>query len=424
MRQSHLFTKTRKETPTDEVSRNAELLVRAGFIHKEMAGVYSYLPLGLRVLKKIENIIREEMNAVGGQEVSMTALQNPELWKKTGRWGDEVVDSWFKTKLKNDSELGLGFSHEEPLVNILSNFISSYKDLPLAIYQFQTKFRNELRAKSGILRGREFLMKDMYSFHASQENMEEFYGKIMDVYKNIFSKVGIGHLTYKTFASGGVFSKYSHEFQTITSAGEDTIYLDKNINIAINKEVFTDEIIRSLNLKRENLSEEKAIEVGNIFELKTRFSEPLDLSFTDQSGEKHPVLMGCYGIGLGRLMGTVVEVLSDDKGIIWPESIAPFAVHLLSLGEDEEVKKEAEKIYESLSKNDTEVLFDDRGEVSAGEKFADADLIGIPYRVVVSERSLKEGGIEIKKRNETKSKIVSLDDLLNQLELKALTVEL
>lgn len=419
MRQSQLFTKTRREAPTDEISKNAEFLIRGGFIHKEIAGAYAYLPLGLRVLKKIESIIREEMNKIGGQEVSMTALQNPELWKQTNRWSDEVVDNWFKTKLKNDAELGLGFSHEEPLVNMLTNFVSSYKDLPIYVYQFQTKFRNELRAKSGILRGREFLMKDMYSFSRTEEEFSLFYEKMKGVYKTIFQRVGIGHLTYMTFASGGTFSKYSHEFQTLTPAGEDTIYVDEATSIAVNQEVYTDEVLASLNLLKGKLVEKKAIEVGNIFELKTRFSEPFGLSYADEKGEMRPVFMGCYGIGLGRLMGTVVEALADDKGIIWPESIAPFTVHLLALGEDEAVAREVGKIYETLGKNNIEVLFDDRAGVSAGEKFADSDLLGIPYRVVVSLRSLKEGGIEIKKRAEQKGKVVSLEELLKLLAPKA-----
>jgi len=423
MRQSKLFTKTQREAPADEMSKNAELLTRGGFIHKEMAGVYTFLPLGLRVLKKIENIIREEMNKVGGQEISMTALQNPELWKKTNRWDDEAVDTWFKTKLKNDTELGLGFSHEEPLVNLLSNFISSYQDLPsetpLAIYQFQTKFRNELRAKSGILRGREFLMKDMYSFHRSEEDFEKFYNKMKDVYKNIYKRAGIGHITYLTFASGGVFSKYSHEFQTITPAGEDTIYVDEASGIAVNKEVFNDKVLKNLGLLKDKLSEQRAIEVGNIFELKERFSKPFDLSFKDDKGKKHVILMGCYGIGLSRLLGTVVEVLSDDKGIVWPGEIAPFQVHLLSLGEKEEVKKQADELYDTLMHSGVEVLYDDRAGVLAGEKFADADLLGMPYRVVLSERSIKEDGVEIKKRNEEKGKVISEKELLKILEPKA-----
>ena len=272
----------------------------------------------------------------------------------------------------------------------------------------------ELRAKSGILRGREFMMKDMYSFHTTQSDFEEFYNKMKDSYKNIFIRVGIGHLTYMTFASGGTFSKYSHEFQTITSAGEDTIYVDEAQNIAVNKEVFSDEVLSQLNLEKEKLIEHKSIEVGNIFDLKTKYSAPFDLSYIDQKGEKHTVLMGCYGIGLGRLLGTVVEALSDDKGIIWPESVAPFAVHLLSLGEDEAVKIEAGKVYDALNKVGAEVLFDDRRGLSAGEKFSDADLIGIPYRAVVSERSIKEGGIELKKRTESKGKIISLKELCSK----------
>ena len=420
MLQSKLFTKTRKEAPADEVSKNAELLTRAGFIHKEMAGVYSFMPLGLRVMNKIENIIRGELNAVGGQEVSLTALQNPELWQKTNRWDDVVVDNWFKTKLKNDTELGLGFSHEEPLVNALLGSVSSYKDLPLSVYQFQVKFRNELRAKSGILRGREFLMKDMYSFHTDEKDLEVFYNKMKDVYKNIFQKVGIGHLTYLTFASGGVFSKYSHEFQTITSAGEDTIYIDEEKGIAINKEVFEDGILKELGVSKEKMVEKKAIEVGNIFELKTRFSKPLGLTYADEKGEKHDVVMGCYGIGISRLMGTVVEALSDDKGIIWPESIAPFVVHLLMLGENENVSKEAHEVYESLNASGIEVLFDDRIGISAGEKFADSDLIGIPCRVVISERSMKDNGVEVKKRVEEKGKVISKEELIKMLTDSAL----
>jgi len=412
MRQSHLFTKTRKEVPADEVSKNAELLLRGGFIHKEMAGVYSYLPLGLRVLQKIENIIREEINKVGGQEVLLSSFQPKENWEKTGRW--ETMNDLYKVIDSSGREVALGPTHEEIVVPILKNYVSSHKDFPLAVYQIQNKFRMELRAKSGILRGREFLMKDMYSFHTTAEDFEEFYNKMKDVYKTIFTKVGIGHLTYLTFASGGTFSKYSHEFQTITPAGEDTIYINKDSNIALNKEVFNDEVLDQLGLlaDKKKLVENKSIEVGNIFDLKTKYSKPFDLSFTDEKGKKHDVLMGCYGIGLGRLLGTVVEVLSDDKGIIWPESIAPFRVHLLLLGEDKVVKKEAEKIYENLLKKNVEVLFDDRGEVSAGEKFADSDLLGIPMRAVVSARSLKEGGIEIKKRAEEKGKIISLEELL------------
>ena len=411
MRQSRLFTKTKKETPADEVSKNAELLIRGGFIHKEMAGVYSYLPLGLRVLKKIEDIIREEMDHAGGQEIFMSALQPKENWEKTGRWND--LDVLYKVSDSSGREVALGPTHEEIVVPIFKNYVSSYKDFPVALYQIQNKFRMELRSKSGILRGREFIMKDMYSFHTSQEDFEKFYAKMKEVYKTIFQRAGIGHLTYLTFASGGTFSKYSHEFQTITSAGEDTIYVDEEKAIAVNEEVLSDEVLRQLGLEREKLVEHKAIEVGNIFDLKNKYSAPFDLSFTDAKGEKHTVLMGCYGIGLGRLLGTVVEVLSDDNGMIWPESLAPYKVHLLALGDDEKVIAEAERIYDALKKAKVEVLFDDRREMSAGEKFSDADLLGMPYRAVVSARSIKDNGIELKKRTEERGKIVSLAVLIN-----------
>lgn len=341
----------------------------------------------------------------------MTALQEKKSWEKTDRWSDEKIDVWFKTKLKNDTELGLGCTHEEPITQMLTNYISSYRDLPLYVYQIQTKFRNELRAKSGILRGREFLMKDMYSFSKDEKEHDEFYEKSKIAYHNVFKRVSIGHLTYTTFASGGMFSKFSHEFQTVTSVGEDLIYLDENTGIAVNKEVLDDEIIESLGLKRENLVEHKAIEVGNIFTFGKKYSEPLGLTYKTEEGEELPVLMGAYGIGVGRLMGTIVEVLSDDKGIIWPESIAPFKVHLLALGEDENVRRQAENVYDVLMKKNIEVLFDDREGMSAGEKFADADLLGMPYRIVVSLRSMKEDGIEVKKRNEEKGKVVSLEEL-------------
>ncbi|MEI6581123.1 MAG: aminoacyl--tRNA ligase-related protein [bacterium] len=418
MRQSKLFTKTKKEAPADEVSKNAELLIRGGFINKEMAGVYSYLPLGLRVIKKIENIIREEMNRIGGQEVVLTSLQEKETWEPTNQWDDQQIDVWFKTKLKNGTELGLAVTHEAAITKMVKSFLSSYRDLPFFIYQFQTKFRNEIRAKSGIMRCREFEMKDLYSFCKDETEHNEFYEKSKIAYQNIFKRAGIGHLTYLTFASGGMFSKFSHEFQTLTGAGEDTIYVDENKSIAINKEVYNDEVISSLNLDKNNLVEKRAVEVGNIFTLGTRFSDALDLKYQTESGEFKSVFMGSYGIGPGRLMGTVVEALADDKGIIWPESIAPYQLHLLSLGDDETVTKEADKIYEKLVKNGIEVLFDDRAGMSAGEKFADADLLGMPYRAVVSLRSIKESGIELKKRTEEKGKIVSFDELLILLATK------
>ena len=403
MRQSKLFTKTRREAPKDEEAKNAKLLIRAGFINKEMAGVYDYLPLGLRVLKNIENIIREEMNSLGGQEVYLSSLQDPQLWSKTSRWtqNDDIDSIWFRTQ---EADKGFAFTHEEPLTALMTGHVSSYKDLPKYVYQFQTKFRNEKRAKSGILRGREFLMKDLYSFSSSEKEHNEFYKKTKKAYRNIFNRTGIGDSTYLTRASGGSFSKYSHEFQTITDAGEDVIYITNEKNKeAVNKEIE----------KPTGSKEVRAIEVGNIFSLGTRFSEALGLSFTDEKGNKNNVIMGSYGIGLGRLMGTVVEVLSDDKGIVWPKEIAPFQAHLLCLSDKAE--KLAEKVYKTLTSKGIETLYADR-DARAGEKFADSDLIGIPTRVVVGEKTLDKELLEIKDRATGKSRELTLEELVKEFK--------
>jgi len=400
MRQSKLFTKTRREAPSDEVSKNAQLLVRAGFVHKEMAGVYSYLPLGLRTFNKIIAIIREEMNAIGGEEVLLTTLQDSEIWKKTDRWSDEVVDIWFKTKLKNGSELGLANTHEEALTALMTEHIASYKDLPRYVYQLQNKFRNETRAKSGIMRAREFVMKDLYSFERDEASHAIFYEKVAKAYENIFARVAIGEKTYRTFASGGSFSKYSHEFQTICDAGEDTIYIDQTKRLALNKEVYDDgAVYEATGIDKSELLEAKAIEVGNIFTLGTRFSDALGLTYKDAEGNSKPVFMGSYGIGPGRLMGTIVELLSDEKGLLWPEAVAPFAVHLVSLGKDgDEISQLAETLYDDMRKAGVEVLFDDR-DARAGEKFAESDLLGIPKRIVVGKDALATGLFEVVNRS-------------------------
>lgn len=405
MKRSQLFTKTRKEDPKDEVAKNAKLLIRAGFIHKEMAGVYTFLPLGLRVLENIKKIIREEMNAIGGQEMLLTALQDKELWEKTGRWDDETVDNWFKTQLKSGGEVGLGITHEEPLTRVMKDHISSYRDLPVYAYQFQNKFRNELRAKSGIMRGREFLMKDLYSFSADEEKHRQFYESARNAYNLIFKRAGLGDKTYVTFASGGIFSRFSEEFQTISEAGEDIIYVDEGKKIAINKEVMTDEVIAELGLDKSSLVEKKSIEVGNIFNLGTKFSEPLGLTYKNEAGESVPVVMGSYGIGPGRLMGTIVEVLADDKGMIWPIEVAPFKVYLASLGNDENVLTTAQSFYQQLLDNQIEVLYDDR-EVGAGEKLGDADLMGLPYIVVIGNKFKDSGEVEV--TNRVTGEVVSL----------------
>ncbi|MBT3282593.1 prolyl-tRNA synthetase [bacterium] len=410
MLQSKLFTKTRKEAPSDEVSLNAQLLIRGGFIHKEMAGVYTYLPLGLRVLNKIGNIIRKEMNAIGGQEMLLTTLQDPAIWKASERWDDKVVDNWFKTELKSGNEIGIANTHEEPLAKLLTNHINSYKDLPIYPYQIQTKFRNELRAKSGIMRGREFLMKDMYSFSRSDKEHKEFYEKAAEAYGKVFERVGLGDITYRTFASGGSFSKFSDEFQTLSDAGEDTIYVDEEKKIAVNKEVFTDEVLNEVGLEKDKLVEKKSIEVGNIFSLGTRFAEAESLVYKNEEGKNSTPVMGSYGIGLGRIMGTVVEALSDEKGIIWPESIAPFKVHLVGL-------TDATELYKSLVDTGIEVLYDDR-DAQAGQKFADSDLFGIPYRIVVSDRNKDSGKFEFTDRATGATKDMTQDELFKLCEVK------
>ncbi len=428
MRQSFLFTKTRKEAPKDEVAQNAKLLIRAGFIHKELAGVYSYLPLGLRVMEKIVNVIREEMNVIGGQEVTLTALQDKKVWEISGRWDDSVLDVWFKTKLKNDTELGLGTTHEEQLTALMKDYIASYRDLPRYVYQFQTKFRNETRAKSGIMRGREFVMKDLYSFSADQESHDAFYEKVKQAYSRIFARLGLGDRTYVTFASGGSFSKYSHEFQTLFESGEDIIYIDKGQGIAINKEVYNSDSLSteeannlaSVGIEAVNLKGPfKAIEVGNIFSLGTRFSDAFDLNFIAQDGSKKPVIMGSYGIGPGRVMGTIAEVLSDKDGLVWPEVVAPFKLHLIALFDKEgKVKICTDALYQKLTEQGVEVLYDDRDQ-RAGEKFADADLVGIPYRAIVSDKTLAEKVVEFKNRKTGEVSKISEEDLFKILAKKA-----
>lgn len=395
MRQAQIFTKTTKNLPADEVAKNAQLLIRAGYVHKEMAGVYAYLPLGLRVLEKIKRIIREEMEAIGGNEIVMTSLQKPATWQQTGRWSDEVVDIWFKTELKDHTQLGLGWSHEEPIVEMLKQFVRSYKDLPVSVYQFQTKLRNELRAKSGVMRGREFVMKDMYSVHASAEDLDGYYQRVTEAYLRIFDRLGIGQDTYVTFASGGSFTKFSHEFQTICEAGEDVIYLYRDKNMAINEEVL-DEAVAELGISKDQLECVKTAEVGNIFNFGTQKTDDMGLKFTDQDGQIKSLYMGSYGIGVTRLMGVIVEKMADEKGLVWPQAIAPFQLHLVLL--DEEARQQADELYQQLQTQGVEVLYDDRPKIRPGEKFADSDLLGIPYRVVVGKRSLGQDRYEVVKR--------------------------
>ncbi len=415
MRQSQLFTKTLKDAPRDEQATNAQLLIRAGYAYKEFAGVYAYLPLGLRVLEKIKTIIRQEMNAIDGQEIIMTGLQRQELWQKTDRWDDEKVDVWFKSQLKNGTEVGFGWSHEEPITDMLKQYITSYRDLPVAVYQFQTKLRNEMRAKSGILRGREFVMKDLYSYNISQAAHEAYYQQVTDAYLRVFDRVGLGADTFVTFAAGGAFTDYSHEFQTITDAGEDTIYINREKNIAINDEVLNDATLQQLGVTKDELEAVTTAEVGNIFTFGTDKCDQLGLTITGEDGSTQPVYLGSYGIGVTRLMGVLVERFHDDAGIIWPAAVAPYQIHLLGLQMDQPaVADKAEALYKQLTAAGIEVLFDDRADVSVGQKFAEADLIGLPVRLVVSEKSGDQ--IEYKRRDSQEATLLDPAAVIAQLE--------
>lgn len=407
MRQSHLFTKTTKQLNQEETSANAQLLVRGGYIDKLMAGVYTLLPLGKRVVDQIQQIIREEMNSVAGQEVSMPALHPKDNWVKTGRW-DTMHDILYTIEDEAGHAYTLGPTHEEIVVPLAKQFIQSYKDLPISVYQFQSKFRKELRPKSGILRGREFLMKDMYSFHATTADLDAYYDAVTAAYQRIFERLGLGAVTYLTYASGGAFAKYSHEFQTVTPAGEDTIYICAACRLAINHEI-RHETPHCPSCNQDQFTTAKAIEVGNIFKLMTKFSEPFDLSFADATGARVPVVMGCYGIGLTRLLGTIVEIYHDDKGMIWPETVAPYRAHLLNLNKD---SVQADAAYSSLQAVGITVLYDDRS-VSAGVKLGDADLLGLPYRVVISQKT--GSSVEVKPRSQTDSTMMPLDQLISDL---------
>lgn len=413
MRLSQNFTKTLKDAPADEVSKNAQLLIRAGYVYKVMAGVYAYTPLGLRVLEKIKQIVREEMNALNSQELIMSSLQRKETWLETGRWSDEVVDVWFKSKLQDGTDVGFGWTHEEPIIEMLRTYLKSYKDLPISVYQFQTKLRNELRAKSGIMRGREFVMKDMYSVHATKEALDAYYEKVIDAYKRCYERLGIGEDTYVTFASGGQFTKFSHEFQTVCDAGEDYIYLHRDKNIAINEEVI-DEAIIELGIAREELERVKTAEVGNIFNFGTQKSEEMNLVFTGDDGREHYGYLGSYGIGITRVMGVVVEKFADDKGLVWPVNLAPARVYLVQIGGDESRVK-ADQLYEELMSQGIEVIYDDRDE-RPGAKFADSELMGIPYRVTVSDRNMVENKYEYTPRNTGETELLTHDELLGKLD--------
>lgn len=418
MLQTQLFSKITKEAPKEEQSLNARLLEQAGFVAKTLAGVYNFLPLGNRVLKNIENIVREEMDKIG-VEILMSSLQSKENWQQTGRWQD--LDVLFKLKSQQGFEYALGATHEELVTPLAKRAIFSYRDLPLAVYQIQTKFRDELRAKSGLMRGREFRMKDLYSFHANQEDLEKYYLTVQKAYFRIFKRLGLKALL--TEASGGTFSKFSHEFQVAVPAGEDQIFICEKCGLAKNREVYSGPKEECTNCGKTTWREENASEVGNIFKLQTKYSAPFDLKFIDAEGKQQLVIMGCYGIGTTRLMGVIAELYNDQNGLVWPENVAPFKYHILPLYSknlkiQKQIKAAAASIGAAFQKAGVEVLLDDREE-NPGVKFKDADLIGIPNRVVVSEKTLAKKSIEIKKRKENKAKNIGLGQFLKSVAKQA-----
>ncbi len=413
MKQSQLFTKIFKEAPADAEAINAKLLLRAGYIDQLTAGVYTYLPLGLRVLRKIQNIIREEMNAIGGQEVLMPALTPKKVWQDTGRWDE--IDVLFRLKGAGGKEYALAATAEDVVTPLVKKFASSYKDFPIFVYQISDKFRNEPRAKAGILRGREFNMKDLYSFHLSEEDFVNFYEKIKEAYLRIYNRCGLEVMIAK--ASGGDFTKrFSHEFQVVTPAGEDEIYIDKSAGEILNKEIVPENEWGNL----DKYEIKKTIEVGNIFPLESKFTDAIGYTAIGQDNQPCKVIMGSYGIGPSRVMGAIVEVHHDDKGIVWPKSVAPYQVHLLSLnGKGEEMKSVfhfAESIYQDLKNAGIEVLWDDREDVSAGMKFAEADLLGLPLRLVISAKTIEKQAVEWKERNKNDVYFVSSDKLIDRVK--------
>lgn len=401
MKYSLVFPKTKRSAPKEAATANHKFLVRGGFIDQLMTGSWTILPLGWRVVTKIENIIREELNAIGCQELLMPLLHPKEIWNETGRW-DSAAEVMYKLKDTREKDFVLSFTHEEIVMDLLRKYVTSYKDLPVAIYHFSTKFRNEARPQGGILRGREFLMKDLYSAHATEKDMLEFYEKVSEAYLKVYRRIGFD--IFITEAAGGVFTEnHTREFQVVTEVGEDTIYVRPGTHEAYNKEVFSG--------KESEFEAKRAVEVGNIFPFgDKKYAEMMGGEYTAEDGSRKLMHFASYGIGITRVMGTAVEVWHDERGIMWPEAIAPFQVHLVSLKGGEE---KAEGLYKKLESAGVEVLWDetDRG---AGEKFADADLLGIPVRLVVSAKSGEQ--VEWKKRNEEKSELVSVEEVTGRLE--------
>jgi len=407
MKQSRLFCKTKKETPKDAEVISHKLLVKGDFIEQTISGVYRFLPLGLKVLKKIEKIIREEMWDLGAQEVLLPTLQDKKLWLETNRW--QTIDPpLFKLLDRHQKEIALGPTHEEEMVDIARKRVKSYQDLPFSLFQIQNKFRNEMRASGGLLRQREFLMKDLYSFYSNEEEAREFYERVKKAYFKIFRRCALQTILVEA-SSGTIGGKLSHEFQVEAEVGEDRILICSKCGYGVNIEKIGE--IKKCPECRGILEKKNSIEVGHIFYLGTKYSKAMSADFKDRDGKEKPILMGCYGIGLPRLMATIVEIHHDEKGMIWPQSVAPFQLHLIRIENSRPVKLAAEKLYNDLTKENIEVLYDDRLDKSAGEKFADCDLIGVPRRLVISERTLKQNCAELKNRGAKKTKLIKINEV-------------
>lgn len=420
MLQSQLFTKTKLKPPKEAESISHKLLVQGDFVDCLASGIFSLLPLGFRVYKKIENIIREEMNKIGGQEVYLPTLQPKSLWMETNRWYT-IEPPLFKLKDIHKKELCLGSTHEEVITDLIRKRIRSYKDLPFALYQIQNKFRNEMRATGGLLRVREFVMKDLYSFHVSFSDLDKYYKKAAQAYQNIFRRCGISTIQVEASA-GTIGGGESHEFMTLASTGEDKVVICKKCKWSANLEI--GKKYKVCPKCKGKLEKYNSIEVGHLFKLGTEYSKKMKANFIDKDGKEKPIISGCYGIGLGRLMATVVEVSHDDKGIIWPKTISPFLVHLLNLqSTNKKVVQLAEKIYNSCKKNNIDILYDNR-LVSPGVKLKDCDLIGIPIRLIVSEKTAVKNQVEFKLRKENKVRLVNIDKIINSLKIEKPVVSL
>jgi prolyl-tRNA synthetase len=411
MYQSHLFGPTRREAPREEESKNAILLSRGGYVYKTMSGVYAFLPLGWRVIQNLARIVREEMLTLPrAQEILMPALQPLDIWRESGRIED-IREVMYRLEKE---DVGLGPTHEETITDIFRHSVHSYRDLPVSVFQIQTKYRQEPRAKSGLLRGREFLMKDLYSFHVSEEDLAEYYEIVKEAYFRVFQRCGLQAVL--TEASGGVFSKYSHEFQVVSEAGEDEIFLNAAGDYARNKEIVPDENAADLReFSGGQVRKVRSIEVGNIFKLNKKFSTPLQALVQTEKGDRVEVWTASYGIGISRLMGALVEARGEigtgPARMLWPREVAPFPVHLIDLTPD----RQGEELYHKLQAGrdsrggKVEVLYDDR-TLGAGEKFADADLIGAPVRLIISKRSLEQGGVELIDWIDDRKEVVTVED--------------